>query len=154
MSNGKESFSILDTKAIQLFYSIEYFGRVIEIGIFSGCKYLFKVRISGYAVTSGRYFKSSYQKRWTAVGAPRGSSLRGLVFVFEFPDPNESVLLPYGTLEGDRFGAYFGSVLTSGDFNADGLDDLLVGAPFRGRGGFFPDAGDEGCVFAYSAKRV
>lgn len=49
--------------------------------------------------------------------------------VFKFlPTTNRTKVIT--SKEGEQVGEYFGGALTSGDINRDGLDDLIVGAPF------------------------
>lgn len=48
------------------------------------------------------------------------------------------------TLEGNQIGATFGTALAAGDVNADGIADLIVGAP-----GFDGTKADEGRVFVF-----
>lgn len=52
---------------------------------------------------------------------------------------------------GTQFGSYFGSVLASADVNGDGLQELIIGAPFYNTR-YSSDSFDEGCVFIYTNK--
>ena len=53
---------------------------------------------------------------------------------------------------GGGFGSYFGASLESVDINNDGLDDLIVGAPFESgtKAGQTDEAEDAGCIYVYS----
>ncbi|XP_046751048.1 integrin alpha-9-like [Diprion similis] len=83
----------------------------------------------GYAVTSGKYFGDG--EHIDARGGPRGSRMLGQVRLFQFPSkadendkPREDI-----QIDGTQIGEYFGAALASCDIDADGKDDLLVGAP-------------------------
>lgn len=65
-----------------------------------------------------------------AVGAPAGAGGYGTVAVFAAA--GTSILR---TLTGTESGAEFGAALAGGDFDADGLGDLAVGAPAAAGGG-------------------
>ncbi|XP_066138654.1 integrin alpha-PS4-like [Euwallacea fornicatus] len=103
---------------------------------------------AGYAVTSGRFYRRS--EVTYVSGLPKGyeNSLNnykptriptGAVFVFFFTSryinekkyENQVKIKAKEIIYGDQFGEYFGSALTSGDLDRDGLDDLVAGAPFR-----------------------
>ncbi|KAL8610113.1 hypothetical protein ACOMHN_024579 [Nucella lapillus] len=58
------------------------------------------------------------------VGVPKGASHSGKVVLFTQSLENLS------NITGEQIGAYFGSALAVTDMNNDGLDDIIVGAPF------------------------
>lgn len=64
------------------------------------------------------------------------------VLLFELPRNNMTVLQE---LVGDQLGEYFGAAVLATDVNADGLADLLVGAPLYSSA----RAGDEGRVYVF-----
>lgn len=86
-----------------------------------------------------------------AVGAPGeapGSSPKsGYLFVFRGKSSDMEPWKAFGQsgLGNDERGDRFGHALASGDFDGDGLDDLVVGAPGEAPG----DAPKSGWVFAY-----
>lgn len=50
-------------------------------------------------------------------------------------------------LNGENIGTYFGASLLAVDVNANGIDDLFVGAPTYSLNQY-----DEGCVYFYKSK--
>ena len=93
----------------------------------------------GLAVTSGRFFGQNIQYVTGAPHVSRGESGTGEIYFYE---PNllsdKLEIDDRRTLSGGTFGAGYGFSLATLDANGDGLDDLLVSAPFSdnsGRGG-------------------
>ncbi|KAJ3646059.1 hypothetical protein Zmor_023670 [Zophobas morio] len=82
----------------------------------------------GYSSTSG-YFYSKKLLLYVS-SAPR-SEYKGQILIYEFAKPIGTSLIVKETKHGQQFGEYFGSAITAGDINNDGLDDLIVGAPFH-----------------------
>src|SRR6185295_15217227 len=65
------------------------------------------------------------------IGANRydnGEANEGQVFVFH-GGPNGLSATPAWTSQGNQSGADFGASVGAGDFNGDGYDDVIVGAP-------------------------
>jgi len=88
----------------------------------------------GYSVSSGKYL--SRDKVLYAAGAPR-AQYRGEVVIFDYPpvltnDTYKRQVRPILEIKApeNSFGSYFGAVVYSVDFDGDGLDELIVGAPF------------------------
>lgn len=52
------------------------------------------------------------------------------VYLYEFPARNRQAPKIRTFLRGDSAGSYFGAALGAADITGDGLDDLLVGAPY------------------------
>ncbi|XP_034042014.1 integrin alpha-4 [Thalassophryne amazonica] len=77
----------------------------------------------GYSVAAGHFLNRSTLE--VVGGAPQFSQ-KGKVLVFSM-DKNR--LHVVSALSGKQMGSYFGSSLCAVDLNADGLSDLLVGAP-------------------------
>jgi hypothetical protein len=98
----------------------------------------------GMGVTQAR-ISSSSTLEWV-VGAPRAFNYHGQVLVYGFT-VNEPVTgefefnPPSYVLRGNQIGAYFGYSLAGIDFNGDGFDDLLVGAPLYFKGSGLPEVG-------------
>lgn len=100
----------------------------------------------GYAMTSGRYFGSV---TYFALGAPR-DHLTGKVYLFDATKTSFILEKADATLNGFEIteipvNGYFGAALCSADVNQDGMDDLLVAAPFYSEG----EREETGVVFVY-----
>uniref|UniRef100_A0A8C2L8T2 Integrin, alpha 9 n=1 Tax=Cyprinus carpio TaxID=7962 RepID=A0A8C2L8T2_CYPCA len=91
----------------------------------------------GYAVTAGHF--SSPNTIDVAAGAPQDSG-GGKVYIFRIEGTS---LVKTFQASGKMMGSYFGSSLCAVDLNADGLSDLLVGAPMHS------EIRDEGQVSVY-----
>ena len=98
----------------------------------------------GLSVTSGRYFDNTL---YYVSGAPHvddGGSGSGEIYFFKQNPVTAQLDMEAGrTLRGGGFGAGFGYSLLTLDANGDGLDDLVVGAPFT------EHKGGGGSVFLY-----
>ncbi|XP_022660964.1 integrin alpha-PS1-like isoform X2 [Varroa destructor] len=82
----------------------------------------------GMSVASGNFFDK--QRLGWAAGAPRANDT-GAVLLFERNRaPNNNELEHNRTLIGEQVASSFGYVIAVVDINSDGLDDLVVGAPF------------------------
>ena len=79
----------------------------------------------GMSVTAGKYFNDSM---YYAAGAPRSND-NGQVVIFNKLRNTVPINTVY-ILDGEQFASNFGYELTTADINGDGLDDLLVSAPF------------------------
>ena len=88
----------------------------------------------GLAVTSGRFY-SRHREQFVA-GAPhvvRGESGTGEIYFYERDPGSDTLAMDEARmLSGGGFGAGYGFALATLDANGDGLDDLLVSAPFSG----------------------
>ncbi|KAM3929754.1 integrin alpha-9 [Leptodactylus fuscus] len=93
----------------------------------------------GYAVTAGHFSQPTTMD--IVGGAPRDSGI-GKVYIFRSDKASGSLVRIFQAL-GKKMGSYFGSSLCAVDLNADGLSDLLVGAPM------FSEVRDEGQVTVY-----
>lgn len=78
----------------------------------------------GYATASGSF--SGAKTEDVVVGAPRANGWIGKVTIF---DEKLNYILNLTDPKGQR-GQYYGAALAVTDLNKDGLDDLIVGAPF------------------------
>ncbi|XP_017319172.1 integrin alpha-9 isoform X1 [Ictalurus punctatus] len=94
----------------------------------------------GYAVTAGHF--SSPTAIDIAAGAPQDGG-GGKVYVFRIDGVS---LVKVFQESGKLMGSYFGSSLCAVDLNADGLSDLLVGAPM------FSEVRDEGQVSVFISR--
>uniref|UniRef100_F6ZJB3 Integrin alpha-9 n=1 Tax=Monodelphis domestica TaxID=13616 RepID=F6ZJB3_MONDO len=93
----------------------------------------------GYAVTAGHFTQPTSME--VVGGAPRDEGI-GKVYIFR-ADRRSASLVKIFQASGRKMGSYFGSSLCAVDLNADGLSDLLVGAPM------FSEIRDEGQVTVY-----
>ncbi|KAM9308231.1 integrin alpha-9 [Gastrophryne carolinensis] len=91
----------------------------------------------GYAVTAGHF--SQRNSVDIVGGAPQDSGV-GKVYIFK---TERRSLEKKFYISGSKMGSYFGSSLCAVDLNADGLSDLLVGAPM------FSEVRDEGQVTVF-----
>lgn len=96
---------------------------------------------------------------WGVTGAPRAEGLLGKVkrktinssffkssFQVVFFNTT-TISMTMKTLNGDKIGSYFGATLLAVDVNANGIDDLFIGAPTYSINYY-----DEGCVYFYKSK--
>ncbi|XP_068120083.1 integrin alpha-3 isoform X2 [Hyperolius riggenbachi] len=79
----------------------------------------------GYSVKLGTGVLST-DSVTTVSGAPR-SQHKGAVFLYDFASPNLQQRI---ILNGDQVGSYFGSAIALADFNNDGWQEIVVGAPY------------------------
>ncbi|CAG7832320.1 unnamed protein product, partial [Allacma fusca] len=128
----------------------------------------------GYGITSGNYYDRhviDYAASSPLGGASAsGWDFVGVVLIVEAKSFLNSTKIPKQTdnelplwtqkdiIKGTYFGAYFGAALESLDINNDGLDDLVVGAPFEeniGRTTSSPTRTpmkEHGCIYIYGVK--
>ncbi|XP_078049489.1 integrin alpha-4 [Augochlora pura] len=88
----------------------------------------------GYSVQSGYFFKED-QLLYVS-GAPGWHYIGQVAIIDE--TANSTIV---AKVQGSTIGEYFGASLAVGDINNDGLDDLIVGAPYWGE--------DNGKVYCY-----
>ncbi|XP_071811629.1 integrin alpha-8-like [Apostichopus japonicus] len=81
--------------------------------------------LQGYAVGYGRFTGPGHGLSYVT-GSPRAASLFGMVFIY---NKGRVYLKQIGSLIGEELGSYFGYSLAVADFNDDGFDDIVVGAP-------------------------
>ena len=85
----------------------------------------------GYSLTSLKLGSETY----LATGGPRASGLHGQVKIFKPLDVGSKFLDEsfkfLKTLIGSRFNAGFGTTILGADLDGDGMDELLVGEPYR-----------------------
>ncbi|CAG7733710.1 unnamed protein product [Allacma fusca] len=128
----------------------------------------------GYGITSGNYFEENVilYAASSPLGSPSDSESDyvGVVLVVEaesflksnlFRNPERIQNTRWehkAIITGTYFGAYFGAALESLDINNDGLDDLIVGAPFEENTGRRSSSAarigmkEHGCVHIYTTK--
>lgn len=103
-----------------------------------------KYSYMGMSMTAGNFLPPSMncgQDETYASGAPR-AAIGGKVILFSKCDGH--IMPIHRQLTGDGFASSFGYSLASADLNADGLDDLVVGAPF-----YSSRQGSGGAVYVY-----
>ncbi|XP_064088838.1 integrin alpha-PS3-like [Macrobrachium nipponense] len=100
--------------------------------------------LSGYAVTSGRFFDKDQLLYVT--GAPRGAEMHGKVLIFSFSTYKS--LNIWTKYKGSQLGENFGAALIAADVNGDGLSDLIVGSPTYSE----PDKPDVGRIQVFTGK--
>ncbi|XP_062862196.1 integrin alpha-4 [Trichomycterus rosablanca] len=91
----------------------------------------------GYSVSAG-HFLSPYSMEIVG-GAPQHSQT-GKAYIFKMEGNTLSIV---NETSGSQLGSYYGASVCAVDLNADGLSDLLVGAPM------FSTVREEGCVHVY-----
>ncbi|CAL4109248.1 unnamed protein product, partial [Meganyctiphanes norvegica] len=96
----------------------------------------------GYSVTAGRYFGNHMSY---VGGAPRSNGTGQVVF-FNRVRIGESLLNVELILDGEMFASSFGFELCGLDINNDGMDDLVVGAPF------YHTKHSSGAIYVYTNK--
>lgn len=64
--------------------------------------------------------------------------------MYKFFEATDQKITVRDSIQGEQLGEYYGAALASGDINNDGLDDLIVGAPFHK-----VDSYNEGKVYIY-----
>ncbi|XP_053184061.1 integrin alpha-4 [Scomber japonicus] len=104
----------------------------LDTGVVSFGSYL------GYSVGAGHFLSPSSTE--VVGGAPQYNQ-KGKVFIFS---AEKALLQVVSSVSGKELGSYFGSSVCVVDLNADGLSDLLVGAPLA-----VGAARDEGRVHVY-----
>nr|WEL12721.1 integrin alpha V [Halisarca dujardinii] len=84
------------------------------------------------------------------IGAPRGGDYRGQIHLYSYMvtgNGNAPLLAgPATTITGTKFGSYFGVSVAGVDFNGDGFQDVLVGAPLYFTSAISPETG---AVYVY-----
>ncbi|KAB7504078.1 Integrin alpha-PS2 [Armadillidium nasatum] len=83
----------------------------------------FDMSYMGFSLCMGNFDGDSEED--VAVGVPRGSSLKGMVVLF-----NHRLEVLYN-ITGDQIGSYFGYSIAVLDYDGDGLDDVAVGSPWH-----------------------
>ncbi|XP_053374403.1 integrin alpha-8-like isoform X2 [Mercenaria mercenaria] len=76
----------------------------------------------GYSSAVGNFDSDSREDY--VVGVPRGRQLQGKVVIYT------QNLTMIKTIKGEQFGSYFGYSVAVTDLDGNGLDDIVVGAPF------------------------
>lgn len=84
------------------------------------------------------------------ISAPGGSSQRSMVYMFagsSFYDGVATLDEAQIVIETERYGTDFGTLLSTGDLDGDGLLDLIIGAPLDDRAGY-----QSGAIYVYYAS--
>ncbi|KAG8233199.1 hypothetical protein J437_LFUL008962, partial [Ladona fulva] len=102
----------------------------------------------GYSVSSGKFTLTNTYLYVS--GAPRAGNLKGKVYIYDFPAENDKGLIIKKEIDGSQIGEYFGYCLCVVDLNADGLDDLVVGAPLHS---LKSTDGDQGKIYIFLNKK-
>ncbi|XP_010863612.2 integrin alpha-4 isoform X2 [Esox lucius] len=91
----------------------------------------------GYSVSAGHFL---YADSTEVVGGAPQNGQTGSAYIFSTKSSTLSIIFE---VRGEKIGSYFGATVCAVDLNADGLSDLLVGAPM------FSTVREEGRVYVY-----
>jgi len=109
--------------AVFVYYGSASFDTAVDLSIFSSVDERF-----GFSLAKGDLNDDGYDD--LAVGAPYYHDGDGAVYIYFGSSSGISDHSPPGLIyHAENDGELFGWNVTAGDFNGDGYDDLLVGAP-------------------------
>ncbi|XP_017485527.1 PREDICTED: integrin alpha-PS3-like, partial [Rhagoletis zephyria] len=100
----------------------------------------------GYAVASG-FFEKNNQQLYYVATVPRAYQLLGQALIYTRKFGAYKQVL---NLAGEQYGELFGYAVLVEDVNGDGLDDILIGAPYRTVNGIL----ESGAVYMYINRGV
>jgi hypothetical protein len=86
----------------------------------------------GFSTASGDVNGDGYSD--VVVGAPYAESSKGRVYIYYGGQTIDALPSPSVKLIGENLGDYFGWSVATGDINADGYEDIIVGAPAASSG--------------------